>query len=327
MYYIYQLRFTAPVHFGAAEQGGHLEKCAMTITADTLFSAICCELAGSAALDSFIADCASGAIALSDLFPYADADGDTEFFIPRPVLRLERTVQANADREAQREAVLARKKLKKLNYIRASRLGEYIAGLTSGTPFSTDGDVDDFGAYGLTTRVNVREGLPYHVGSFSFREGAGLYGIVYLADDARLAEFTRVLEYLGMSGIGGKRSSGYGRFELYDDPYALEDSFSDDDAALAALLTAPGDYYLALASVVPAANDIPTLADSYYQLRRRSGFAGGSGEIKKKNSIYMLAAGSCLRERIAGAVVSLGDYAGHSVYRYGRGMYLGVKTS
>ena len=49
---------------------------------------------------------------------------------------------------------------------------------------------------------------PYHVGGFHYREGAGLYFIAKGGYD-----IAPLLESLRYSGLGGKRSAGYGRFE------------------------------------------------------------------------------------------------------------------
>ena len=70
-YYIYPLRFDTPAHFGAAEQGGKLEQTKTEFASDTLFGALCCELAGDGErLGRFVDDARQGALLLSDLFPY-----------------------------------------------------------------------------------------------------------------------------------------------------------------------------------------------------------------------------------------------------------------
>ena len=44
-YILYFLQFDTPVHFGCGEEGGKLEKSTLHYRADTLFGALCCELA------------------------------------------------------------------------------------------------------------------------------------------------------------------------------------------------------------------------------------------------------------------------------------------
>lgn len=50
---------------------------------------------------------------------------------------------------------------------------------------------------------------PYHVGGFQFAPNCGVYFLV-----AGSYDLLPLLEQLSYSGIGGKRSSGYGRFEF-----------------------------------------------------------------------------------------------------------------
>ena len=318
MYYIYQLKFTALVHLGRAEQGGSLERVSLGCSADTLFSALCNELRTEPAkLNKFISDAKNKKILLSDLMPYNVAGGDTFFFIPKPLIQ--------PPSVAKKKSLVA-KKLKEVEYIRASRIDEYIAALKYNKDFIVTKNEYNFGKFDLMTKVNVRQEIPYTVGSFAFNPHAGLYGIVYLADN-NIDEFMELIEYLGLSGIGGKRSSGYGRFELYDDAYSLEDSFSADDTAISKrILIKNAAYYLALSNVLPNENTLIALKHSFYKLQKRSGFIGGSSQMQKKNSVYMVKAGSCLNARIAGELISLGECDNHEILRYGRGMYLGVET-
>jgi CRISPR-associated protein Csm4 len=44
----------------------------------------------------------------------------------------------------------------------------------------------------------------------------------------------------------------------------------------------------------------------------------------KRDSIYMLRAGSCLPQRISGQFISFTGVAGHPVYRCGKGLYVGL---
>ena len=79
-----------------------------------------------------------------------------------------------------------------------------------------------------STRAAVFEGqdtLPYHVGAFRFAEDCGLYVLAGLeSDDA--AWLRTLMRALGLSGIGGKVSSGYGKFTVDDEIYLNEPSMS-----------------------------------------------------------------------------------------------------
>lgn len=327
-YYLYQLAFDAPVHFGMAEQGGSLAAAGMSYPSDTLFSALCCELAAAGEeerLRAFIEKCRAGDIILSDLLPYREEDGEVHYYLPKPTLA---AMQPNAappeNLTGARAQSGARKQMKKIAYLRASRLTEYLDAQQSGNPFDERGE---FCTYGLTTKVNCRAQEPYPVGSISFHAKCGLYAVLYLRDEDDAARMTALFTYLGLSGIGGKRSAGWGKFHLEDDPYDLVDAFSEDDAALHAFLeneNAPRQ--MLLSSLLPDPEDVGALRAGTYELRKRSGFITqvGAGGVRKKHSVYMLSAGSCLPRRISGTIAHVGKEPGYEVLRCGKGLYIGV---
>ena len=226
----------------------------------------------------------------------------------------------------------ARKQQKKTAYVRASRLQDFGAAVCAGRPFE---EVNDFGEEILRQRVNCRgeEPLPYFVGSFAFHEQAGLY-LVLAIDDADTDESEHVeamaclLDFIGQTGIGGKRSSGYGKFHLADDPIILSDDavYGEDDGALYQMLSdTAAEWQMAIAPVLPGVQDIEAAAHGLYRLRHVGGFVTTDALAEKKNSICLLDSGSCLHERIAGSMAVLGQNEGHPVLRYGYGLYLGIR--
>ncbi|MFR6027494.1 MAG: hypothetical protein ACLUMK_13480 [Christensenellales bacterium] len=69
------------------------------------------------------------------------------------------------------------------------------------------------------TSVSIAEGAdatPYQVGSFNFID-CGLYIIVGVRTEAQAERMDRLISALGMSGIGGKISSGYGSLRWKND--------------------------------------------------------------------------------------------------------------
>lgn len=328
-YYLYQLAFDAPVRFGMAEQGGSLAAAGMSYPSDTLFSALCCELAAAGEeerLRAFIKKCHEGDILLSDLLPYReDEDGEMHYYLPKPaVAALQPNAAPPENLHSARVQSGARKQMKKIAYLRASRLTEYLDAQKNGKLFD---DRSEFCTYGLTTKVNCRVQEPYPVGSISFHAKCGLYAVLYLRDEDDAAQMTDLLTYLGLSGIGGKRSAGYGRFHFEDDPYDLADAFYEDDAVLHNLLqNDDAPCQMLLSSLLPDVEDVSALREGTYELRKRSGFItqAGAGGVRKKNSVYMLSAGACLSRRIPGTVVSVGKEPGYEVLRCGKGLYIGV---
>ena len=204
-YVIYPLHFDTDVHFAPSGRGGRLDEACMEYTADALFGALCTELAAAGEqtmLTRLMDSIETGGLRLSDLLPWQRRASDraVALFLPRPVLRIERSVQAEREdyRTTCANATL-RKKQKNLKYLRASRMQDYIRAMESGTPFE-DNDFDgDFGTLSLRQRVNTRgtEPLPYYVGQFTFADGAGLYLLAQIQDEALIPWLHRLLTWLG----------------------------------------------------------------------------------------------------------------------------------
>ncbi|WP_346681194.1 type III-A CRISPR-associated RAMP protein Csm4 [Megasphaera stantonii] len=327
-YYIYQLKFDSPVHFGQAELGGNLEKIALDYPSDTLFSALCCELAQEGELnllEQFYHKAASGNIAFSDLYPYTvDIHGECCFYVPKPILgNTERHNSGDYQYEDACRDSRKKKAMKHLKYVRASQITAYVQSLLGHHEFENN---PEFVESALIEKVNCRndEPLPYYVGQHMFYDNTGLYGIVK-ADEEDIEWLQNVFTLLGLSGIGGKRSSGYGKFHLYDDPFEMDEFgvYEDDKELYRRLLDDKATWQMAISMVLPARDDIAKVTQGWYALRKRSGFINEADHVVKRDSLYMVTSGSCFAGRITGEIaVSTG--CGHPVYRYGKGLYLGL---
>lgn len=332
-YVIYPLHFTTAVRFGVPGRGGRLDEACMEYPADALFGALCAELAASGETEELgrLAETVErGDLRLSDLLPWQRraSDGAMALFLPRPVLRVERKErEERADYRTTCANATLRKKQKKLKYLRASRMQDYIRAMESGTPFEETEFDGDFGTLSLRQRVNRRgeESLPYYVTQFDFRTEAGLYLIACVRDEKTISWLHRLLAWLGTSGIGGKRTSGYGKF-CVDEVIRLDETAEADAAALRDMLDAGNaPWQLALAPVLPTADDLAAVKAGAYRLRRAGGFISyPAHSAEKKNSVYLLDAGSCLPVRVDGTCGTLGTHDGHPVWRYGYGLYAGV---
>ena len=330
---IYPLSFETPVHFGPPGRGGRLDEACMEYPADVLFGALCTELAAAGETETrarLTARVEAGELRLSDLLPWQrrESDGAYAFYLPRPVLNIERAV--HAERENYRTTcanATLRKKQKKLKYLRASRVQDYIRAMQSGSPFEDAVFDADFGSASVRQRVNRRkdEPRPYYVGQFDFHPGAGLY---LLADVHRAEDVPwlgQLLAWLGTAGIGGKRTSGYGKFRVGEIIHMDADDGGDIAALRDMLAAESAPWQLALAPVLPARDDLAAVKAGAYRLRRAGGFLSHPAHgAEKKNSIYLLDAGSCLRTRVEGRLGVLGTHDGHPVLRYGFGLYAGV---
>lgn len=332
-YVIYPLHFRTAVRFGVPGRGGRLDEACMEYPADALFGALCAELAASGETEELgrLAESVErGDLRLSDLLPWQRREhgGALALFLPRPVLRIEHTqAQEREDYRSTCENATMRKKQKKLKYIRASRMQDYICAMQSGSPFE-DREFDaNFGMESLRQRVNRRgeEPLPYYVAQFDFRTEAGLYLIACVRDEKTISWLHRLLVWLGTAGIGGKRTSGYGKFRVGEIIHMDADDGSDIAALRDMLAADSAPWQLALAPVLPTADDLAAVKRGAYRLRRAGGFISYPvHSAEKKNSVYLLDAGSCFPARISGTCGMLGTRDGHPVWRYGYGFYAGV---
>ncbi len=333
-YYLFKLRFLAPLCAGDGEDARGLERAASTIGGDTLFAALCQEAlaqGGVEALEELAGWAREDRLRLSDLLPYAGED----LLIPRPVLpRAAPACRPQGGDAAPQD----RKQLKKLPYIPLAALPDYLAATRGEREPNPAGWHRDYGEAVTRTQTAVSgldNPLPYTVGAFRFlgmAEGepaCGLYGIVGWAGVGRAIPETlsRLLRGLGVSGIGGKRSAGFGRFAVAEEIFLAEKR--DRCPFLWQLLEdreAPGQ--LLLSTSLPAPDELTGATEgAWYQLRRRGGFintpGGGSPPVKRRTQ-YFFAPGSVFPRRYRGALMDLSQGGGHPVYRCSRPLFLGV---
>lgn len=305
---IVKLHFRGQVHFG----DGRLSDGRFTCDAATLFSAMYIEAMGLG-LESELLDAAKvGDFYISDAFPYV---GES-LYLPKPMVRLNRgsARSCSSDEVDSR----ARKAAKKLNYIAADALPSFLCG-----DFDPVEALEKtrFGTTTLQTKVNLKredtaDARPYHVGGFSFLPDAGIYFMVRGSFDLE-----PVLNRLAFSGLGGKRSAGYGRF-----------SYEIADAAQLSInsVSCGNDCHMLLSTSAPKARELNDLllADARYRLVRKGGFVQSSTHNavpQKKRNLYEFASGSVFPRTFEGDVFDVNDTPGaHPVYRYARAMWLEV---
>lgn len=332
--HLYKLEFRRSVRFGADSYGEGLSGVSMSAHSDTLFSALCHEWKncfGESGLEEFIQYAKGSEFRLSDLMPYMDTETDSHLFVPKPVVHLERK---KSDQETP-ETESLKKKMKKISFIRVDQLRDYLEGISQGKPVVLE--QPEFGleeARTLVSHERSEEPTPYYVSSFAFHKNCGLYFLVSLSEPWK-EKMDYVLESLGLSGIGGKRSSGFGQFVLHEEPYEIgqEDGellgIYDSDLVLSELLTGEHALYMAVSVVAPDQKDLERFRqeESGYTVLRRSGFVQSveyAETQEKRMDLYVLGSGSCFPEKLNGSVLQVGRAGAHPVYRYAKGMYLGV---
>ena len=299
---IYRLRFSTPVHFGR----GMLNESASCFSADTLFSAFYMEALKLGIEEELYTTARSGALCFSDAFPFLKE----RYFLPKPMLYVEPKDPGDSKEK---------KRFKKIQYVPAELLEDFFRGELH----AEHCDLSELGEGSSQMRAAVsRSGddtLPYCVGDFFFREGNGLYLIFALESDKEEKLIEVLFQSLSYSGIGGKRSSGKGRFsyERRELPGELQNA-----------MTREGKRYMLLCSALPAEEELESaLEGASYLLQKRSGFIlseNFSPEQQKKRDLYTFRSGSCFRNRFQGGVYPVNEGGAHPVYRYARGLFLGV---
>lgn len=306
---ICKLDFSTAARFGSDAGGSSLTGARMTFRADTLFSALFRALMPMGEAEALLDAVRGGELVFSDALPRR---GEA-LFVPRPVGIFTKPDSPTAEDPSQR------KLLKKIEYIPVDALPEYLAGRADLPKLH---DMNRFGAPFEVTRVNTRDAddpLPYRVGGFRFGEDCGLYLIVS-GDEHALALFERGMAVLSTDGLGGKTSSGWGKFSvaLEPAPAAWVNALDDADAPRQMLLS----------TALPAEDELSEALDgAYYTVARRGGFAfSEQANPLKKRTVWLLSAGSTFARRFRGSLLDVGIGMPHPVWRYAKAMFMGVNA-
>lgn len=310
-YVIYEFHFRGSVHFGSSV----LESTEYTFHADTLFSALCQEAVkmGGEALERLVSAVKSDQLFFSDAFPFVGKD----YFLPKPVMYV-----GGGEDESEADAVL-KKAYKKMKYIPAGQFAQYRKGeaLNAEAPQK----LKALGHAQVRTSITIHEGsdnVPFRIGTYQFREGCGLYVICQM--EPSLQEFvTELFQALGYAGIGGKRSSGLGRFDVR--------VVKQLDQNLEGMLKAQkGERYMTLSLSLPREEELETaLQGATYQAERRGGFVSSetyADNLVRKRDLTMLSAGSIFTHRFTGDIYDVSAARGgrHPVYRYAKPLFLTI---
>ena len=331
MYLLYKLKFPNGIHIGEAGSIG-LEATALTVPSDTFYSAIYSEYMKLYNDDELLEMSESGKFKISDLLPFKNTGKyEISFYLPKPFVSIERKRKSE-------EQTVDRKKVKALTYIPASRLKDYCSFLENGTDFP---EIDqEFGKKQLYTKNKIsrigEDTELYNIEVFKFNEESGLYFIVELPEEWQ-DKFENILNSLSLTGIGGKKTSGYGQFLLEEDPMIFDgEDFekieSEDDAFInRALYRRENNKYLLLSSYSPSLeqNEVEKIKEkgNGYHLIKRSGFVNNSSyseNPQKRKQVYMISSGSVFNFIPEGRLLDLKLNGNHSLYRMGKPIILGV---
>ena len=301
----FKLAFSTSVHFG----NGSLENSDNKIYADTIFSALCHEAVKLECIEELVSYVKNEKIKLSDAFPFI---GDS-YYIPKPMITIES--ERNID---------DKKKAKKLEFINVNLIDEYLDGSMD---IKRESEIlSNLGKSDIITRAVIQtneDTKPYSVGTYLFSEGAGLYLIVGYRDEDALNMITKLLRSLSYVGIGGKVSSGLGKFnsEQVKLPVSITDKIkrAEESSSVMSLSVGMCDD-MELENVCENSN---------YILSKRSGFINSStysDNIVKKQDFYLFRAGSVFIRPFKGLIKDVSIKGKHPVYRYANPIFMEVSN-
>ena len=310
LYRIFRFIFHEGVHIGE----GSLEDRGIVIHADTIFSALCIEalkIGGESMLANLLSVARNNSFMLSDAFPYIC----DEFYMPKPIYRIQQTSEAYD--------TSAKKVFKKLRFIPLDMVDDYISGgFDKNTAEYISSRLESgLGKPSIMARAAVRrlgDTLPYHVGVFTFHKGAGLY-IISGGDENAIRLFRELINNLSFAGIGGKRSSGLGKFLVEESPVPSD---------IVTRLTGEYKAYLTMNVSLPDDDGLKqALEGATYSLLRRSGYVFSdtySDEMLRKNDLYVFISGSFFKFKYKGGIFDVSNNGAHPVYRYAKPLFMGV---
>lgn len=292
---IYELKFDT-VHFG----DGLLESSMGLFTASRIFSAMFIEAINLNLSDELYS------LAISDDFVLSDAlIHNEELFLPKPIGYPKKE---NQKAELNRVQI---KQLKKIEMIPSSIFYDFIQG-------NIDVDLIEE-LYHLQQNlwknsIVTRKGEdPYRVGIVSYYENVK---VVFISIKHPLIE--TLLESLQYTGIGGKKSTGLGKFEL---------TFKEVPKYLKNKITQDSDFpVMLLTTAIPIQEQLAnTLKDANYLLIKSSGFADSSSNLQnlRKQDLYKFKIGSTFNRTFQGDIfdVSPDDFP-HPVWNYSKPLFL-----
>ena len=300
-YMIAKLRFLTGVHFG----NGMLHDCVSTFRSDALFSALYIEAMKINRAQDLYEAVKQGYLRFSDGLPFVE----NQYLVPRPMIYVE------TDRKSHEED---RKKFKRITYLPVELLDAFLNGDFNGD----ENPMENFGKFQQQDRAAVKgreETMPYHVRNFYFGEKNGLYVIIAYAEEWIRILAEELLEMLSYTGLGGKKTSGLGKFSLLR---------GKENKELFARLEKENGRYMLLSAALPKEEEMEhALEGASYLLTKCSGFVASDAfadEQRKKKDLYMFAAGSCFKKKFTGDIYDAAEGGKHPVYRYGKPLFIGV---
>lgn len=308
-YSIYKLSFHTGIHLGS----GKLSDGESVIHADTLFSALCLEalrMGGQEEIEKLVKLVESDKLRFSDGLPYI---GDT-LYLPKPMIAIEGSSESNS---------VEKKAYKRLKYIPEEQFDAYLEGYLD---VQKENQIfsEGFGEFSIRTMVNLQDeedAMPYNVGVFQFQQNAGIYFLFAFEHKDDKKYLDELFDALAFTGIGGKRSSGLGKFTVTtaEAPQGFEERLDNKKE---------GQSVMALSVCLPEEEELEViLRDASYGLIKRSGFVSSetyARAYEKKRDLVVFTPGSCFGNRFNGVLSDVSAGGSHPVYSYGKSLMMRI---
>lgn len=212
-----------------------------------------------------------------------------------------------------------KKLFKNLKYIPVNTISDFVNGTF---PEEHMEDMKYLGIQKMKVSVGIRgkeEPEPYQVSIWYFNEETGLYILAGYEERADLELLNELFNSLQYTGLGGKKSSGLGRFK-----YKICEVPND----IKKQLLQRSKENILLSTALPEDDELEdVLKNASYILMKRSGFIDSSvyaSQQMRKRDIYVFSPGSCFTRTFKGRIIEEKNGGTHAVFRYAKAFFMGV---
>ena len=315
---IFKLKFNTPVHFGS----GNLDDTDISFRSDRLFSAISIEMLKKYDINSLndLIECVNkNHLYISDAFPYID----DEYYISKPYVSIKNDNNINNDNKQDK------KQIKKMKFLPVSKLKEFINGEFCEAE-NVNKNIKRIGSKNYITKSSINRdsdknenATPYQITIFNFSKVAGLYIIIKYEEEKKLDLIKDLLIEVGTSGLGGRKSSGFGKFSVIevnanDNIYDVYDKLINEEKKIK----------ITISACLPKDDEIETALDgANYVVLRNGGFVDNSYiniNAPKKKAFYYLSSGSSFINNFDGGIFDVSFDSENPIYRYAKPFFLNV---
>jgi len=308
-WYLVNLTFKSPLHIGDDEAGIGVENVQSIIHSDTIFSALvnAASLMNNGSVDFLL----RGNSRISSAFPYDKKN----YYLPRPFLPLP-TSFGRYSKEA-----------KECKFLQEGDFRDWIEGKLN------EGNVmDSISRSQQASQVSTLDVRPrnasdrqtsstalYHCGEVVFEKGCGLYFILETDENGK-EQFREILNALATLGLGGERSSGYGRFS-----YEMSGPV-DREGKWREIKSSGGKFSCLLSLWYPEEKEQIDIGAYQTVLRKGWIFSASSAKQMKRKTLRMFREGSIFGNQPVGKLVDVTPSGfDHKVYRWGKALSVKVK--